>query len=76
MKRRLILVTLVAIAAVMLGIPLLATLVGQARGAALITINGAPVVIMTADELNAALERAKADGAAQAAGKPRPCAST
>ena len=49
MKRRLILVTLVAIAAVMLGIPLLATLVGQARGAALITINGAPVVIMTAD---------------------------
>ena len=76
MKHQLILVTLVAIATVMLGIPLLATLVGQARGAALITINGAPVLVMTADEFKAAMERARADGTAQAAGKPRPCAST
>lgn len=64
MKHQLVLITLVAIAAVMLGIPLLATIIGQARGAALITINGAPVLVMTADEFNAAMERARADGAA------------
>lgn len=73
MKHQIILVTLVAIATVMLGIPLLATLVGQARGAALITINGAPVLVMTADELNAALERAKADGAASVPKRKTEC---
>lgn len=75
MKRRLVLVTLAAIAAVMLGITLVATLVGQARGAALLNVNGAQIIVMSAEELNAAMERAKADGAAQAVGKPRPCSS-
>lgn len=43
MKHQLILVTLVAIATVMLGIPLLATLVGQARGAGVGCMRHRPV---------------------------------
>lgn len=66
--RRLILVTLLAIAVLMFGVPLIASLAGPARAAALVTVNGTHVIVMTADELNAALERAKADGADAAKG--------
>lgn len=56
MKRRLILATLAFVA-------LAGLLVWDARvrAAALITVNGTQVIVMTADELTAALERAKAD---------------
>lgn len=65
MKRRLILMTLFVIAVLVFGLPLVATLAGQARAAALIDVNGGKVLILTVDEYNAAITRAQADVAAK-----------
>lgn len=57
MKRRLILITLLAIVAVMLGIPLVATIVGQARAAALLKFNGQDLVLMAGEEFVSLVKR-------------------
>lgn len=59
MMRRLILTTLFVIFVLMFGLPLLAAMIGSARGAALIDVNGGKVLIMTVDEYNAAIGRAQ-----------------
>lgn len=56
MKRRLILVTLLAIAAWALGVPLVAALVGTARAAALLDMNGQKIVVLTGDEFFKAMK--------------------
>jgi hypothetical protein len=59
MNRRLILATLCMLA-------LLTLIAVQARGAALIDVNGWKVLILTVDEYNAAILRAQADIASKA----------
>lgn len=56
MKRHLIIATLALIFVLVLGLPLVSSLVRPARAAALLDMSGQKIVVMTADEFLAAVK--------------------
>lgn len=61
MMRRLVLLTLIAIVAATVGVPLLAAFISSARAAAILNMNGQRIVVLTAEEFIAAMQAKDAE---------------